>query len=92
MSGRSQRGVRGDRDVTGCTSNGRGTEQFFGAEGALGMTYRFAPNVALDLVASYLWAGRRLQQLRASSGGPIGPGVREADDVYKFSTRLRFTY
>ena len=26
------------------------------------------------------------------SGGPIGPGVREADDAYKFSSRLRFTF
>jgi hypothetical protein len=75
----------------GCTSNGRGTEQYFGTEGALGMTYRFAPNVALDLVAAYLWAGDALNN-SGRVGGPIGPGVREADDVYKFSSRLRFTF
>jgi len=75
----------------GCTSNGRGTEQFFGTEGALGMTYRFAPNIALDLVGSYLWTGSALDNA-GRVGGPIGSSVREADDVYKFTSRLRFTY
>jgi hypothetical protein len=75
----------------GCTSNGRGTEQYLGTEAALGMTYRFAPNVALDLVAAYMWTGDALNN-SGRVGGPIGPSVRESDDIYKFSTRLRFTF
>jgi len=76
-----------------CTSNGRGTEQFFGAETALGMTYRFAPNVALDLVGSYLWAGEALNNAGvAGQAASITPQAHEADNAWKFSTRLRFTF
>jgi hypothetical protein len=57
------------------------------------MTYRFAPNIALDLVGSYLWAGDAFNnQGRAGQGTAIGTSVREAQDAYKVSTRLRFTY
>jgi hypothetical protein len=77
----------------GCVSDGRGTENYLGTEGAVGMTYRFAPNVALDVVGSYLWAGDAFSNAgRAGQGTAIGTGVREAQDAYKVSTRLRFTY
>jgi hypothetical protein len=74
-----------------CTSDGRGTEQYLGTEGAIGMTYRFAPNVALDVVGSYLWAGDAFNNA-GRAGGTIYAGPREAQDVYKVSSRLRFTY
>jgi hypothetical protein len=74
-----------------CTSNGRGTENYLGAEGALGMTYRFAPNVALDVIGSYLWSGDARNNAGVA-GQTIGPNAREADDVWKVSTRLRFTF
>jgi hypothetical protein len=75
-----------------CTSNGRGTEDFLGIESALGMTYRFAPNVALDFIGSYLWSGDARNNAGISGQAVIGPNAREADDIWKISTRLRFTF
>jgi hypothetical protein len=74
-----------------CTSNGRGTEQYLGTEGALGLTYRFAPNVALDLIGSYMWTGAALDNAGVV-GGLIGPDPRDSKDIFKFSSRLRFTF
>jgi hypothetical protein len=80
-----------------CTSNGRGKENYLGTETALGMTYRFAPNIALDLIGSYLWTGSALNIVgTAGSTGAIAPPAsgqaREAEDIWKLTTRLRFTY
>jgi hypothetical protein len=74
-----------------CTSDGRGTAQYLGTEAALGMTYRFAPNVALDLIGSYMWTGDALNNAGVA-GGLIGPNPRDALDIYKLSTRIRFTF
>ncbi len=74
-----------------CTSDGRGTEQFLGVEAALGMTYRFAPNIALDVIGSYMWTGPALDNAGVA-GGVIGPDPRDAKDIAKFTTRLRFTF
>jgi hypothetical protein len=77
-----------------CTSNGQGKNQFLGVEGALGMTYRFAPNVALDLIGAYLFAGDALNQAGPAGTGANAPAAkgRDAQDIWKFSTRLRFTF
>jgi hypothetical protein len=77
-----------------CTSNGVGKQQFLGVESALGMTYRFAPNVALDLIGSYLYAGEALNQAGPAGTGANAPAAkgRDAQDIWKFSTRLRFTF
>src|SRR5262245_56223015 len=47
-------------NFTGCLSNGRGVSNYYGTETAVGMTYRFAPNVALDLIAGCMWTGAAL--------------------------------
>ena len=75
-----------DRYGHPCTSNGRGTEQLprHGSR-RWALTYRFAPNVALDLVGAYLWSGRRLQQRGHRRQAVIGPSVRDADDVWKIT-------
>ena len=74
-----------------CTSDGRGTEQYIGTEGALGMTYRFAPNIALDLIGSYMFTGAALDNAGVV-GGLIGPNPRDSKDIFKLSSRLRFTF
>jgi hypothetical protein len=74
-----------------CTSDGKGTAQYLGTEAALGLTYRFAPNVAIDLIGSYMWTGDALNNAGVV-GGLIGPNPRDALDIYKLSTRLRFTF
>ena len=35
----------------------------------MGLTYRFAPNVAFDLVYAYMWAGSALDQMRVQPNG-----------------------
>ena len=77
---------------TGLTSTGDdGDERFLGTELNLGMTYRFAPNVAFDLIGAYMFTGDAMNHARATD--PIGaPRVRDADDIYKLVARVRFTF
>jgi hypothetical protein len=70
-----------------CTSNGRGKDRYLGAEVATGMTYRFAPNIALDLIGSYLFAGSALDHAALGKASP-----RDAEDAYKLSARVRVTF
>lgn len=71
-----------------CTSDGKGKENYLGTEIAAGLTYRFAPNVAFDFVAAYLFAGNGLNHMRSGTDGK----VKDADDVFKTTARLRFTF
>ncbi|HSE92763.1 MAG TPA: hypothetical protein VLF19_05620 [Methylomirabilota bacterium] len=71
----------GTLSSTGLTSPTGGDDSFLGWELALGFTYRFAPNVALDLNGAYLFAGDAL-----------GNAGNDADDVYKVVARVRFTF
>ena len=74
--------------VTGITTRGtRGTERYLGNEWNLGFTYRFAPNVAFDLVGAILLTGDALNHAR-TAGGP----VFQAHDVYKGAARIRLTF
>jgi hypothetical protein len=68
--------------------NGGGNQNYLGTEGNLGLTYRFAPNVALDLMGAYLWAGNALDHARAAAGDT----KHDADDVYKATARVRVTW
>jgi hypothetical protein len=67
--------------------DGNGDERFLGTEVGLGLTYRFAPNVAFDLVGAYMFTGDAMNHANAA-GGP----VKDADDVYKGVARVRFTF
>ncbi len=82
-----------DVDTNGSTvtSNGLrsttgGDESYLGMELGAGFTYRFAPNVAFDLMGAYLWAGDALNHTLR------GGNERDADDVYKVSSRVRVTW
>jgi hypothetical protein len=71
-----------------------GDKRYLGNEWNLGFTYRFAPNVAFDLIGAYLFVGE------ARDHGPVSPtqpracaSARcEAEDVYKLSARVRLTW
>ena len=67
--------------------DGNGDERFLGTEFNLGLTYRFAPNVAFDLVGAYLFAGDAMNHANTPGGD-----VKDADDVYKAVARVRFTF
>jgi hypothetical protein len=58
-----------------------GDDSYLGTELDLGFTYRFAPNVAFDLIGAYLWAG----EARGLSG-------LDPEDVYKISARMRVSF
>jgi hypothetical protein len=84
-----------------CIGRGDGGSNFLGIESALGMTYRFAPNVALDLIGSYMFTGNAMsnagvngQQIGGTCANPndCAARAREPDDIWKVSTRLRFTF
>ena len=58
-----------------------GKERYLGNEWVAGLTYRFAPNMVVDLAAGYLIAGSALNIHSA-----------EAKDVYKLTGRFRVTF
>jgi hypothetical protein len=70
-----------------------GKENYLGNEWVLGMTYRFAPNMAFDLVGAYLIAGDALNIQRTGGNGNNACATAcEAQDVFKASARFRVTF
>ena len=68
--------------ATGLTGgDGSGDARWLGVEAAAGMTYRFAPNVALDVIAATLQGGSA-----RDSGGD------DAEAVWKGVARVRVTW
>ena len=55
------------------------------------MTWRFAPNVALDLVWAYMWTGSAFDQSTNATNQNAGV-VNSAKDVYKAVSRIRFNF
>ena len=79
----SVRSLRGDQV--------RGEENYLGTELDLGMTWRFAPNTALDLVWAYMWTGGAFDQSTNAVNQAAGV-VNDSKDVYKAIARIRFTF
>jgi hypothetical protein len=67
--------------------DGDGDARFLGIEFNAGLTYRFAPNVAFDLIGAYLITGEAMDHART-----IGGETKDADNVYKAVARVRFTF
>ena len=73
-------------------------ENFLGTELNLGLTYRFAPNVALDLIGAYMWLGDAYAHARVAAGGgcrdrvETGSPACSVDDVWKIVSRVRLTF
>jgi len=55
------------------------------------MTWRFAPNTALDLVWAYMFTGSAFDQSTNAVNQAAGV-VNDAKDVYKAVARIRFTF
>ena len=79
----SVRSLRGDQV--------RGENSYLGTELDLGMTWRFAPNTALDLVWAYMFTGSAFDQSTNAVNQAAGV-VNDAKDVYKAVARIRFTF
>jgi hypothetical protein len=67
----------------------KGDSSYIGTEINGGMTWRFAPNAALDLAAYYLFAGSALDQTEVLNGVPT---KRDARDGYYATARVRLSF
>jgi len=66
-----------------------GESRYLGTEINLGITWRFAPNTAFDLVGSVLFAGEALDTAEVLNGVPTR---RSANDGYQVAARIRMAF
>jgi len=70
-----------------------GNSQYLGTEVNLGFQWRFAPNVAFDMVAAYMFAGNALSTVSATN---VTTGVtnngRNPQDVQAVTARVRYSW
>ena len=71
----------------------RGTARYLGSELNLGFQWRFAPNVAFDLMGAYMWAGNALSTATSTN---ITTGIpsngRNPQDVQSVAMRVRYSF
>jgi hypothetical protein len=67
----------------------KGDHNYLGTEINGGITWRFAPNVAFDLAAYYLFAGSALNQTELLNGQAV---ERDARDGYYAAARVRLSF
>jgi hypothetical protein len=70
-----------------------GDSQYLGTEINLGFQWRFAPNVALDMVGAYMFAGNALathQTVHPVTG--ISTNGRDPQDVMAVTARVRYSW
>ncbi len=70
---------------TGQAANAK--SNYIGNEIFAGLTWRFAPGIALDGAGGYLWAGPALDAYTNAT-----QGAREARNVYILTSRVRFSF
>ena len=78
-------------DAGTCTDEG--TSRYYGTELALGFQWRFAPNVTLDMVGAYFFAGSALSSpaITNVNSGVVRDG-RDPEDAQVLSARVRYTF
>jgi hypothetical protein len=70
-----------------------GDERYLGLELNLGATWRFAPNIAFDVVGAYLIAGDALAYANSSGlTAPAGGPSPDPEDVKTIAARVRYTF
>jgi hypothetical protein len=77
------------RTVVSDKSFVQGDSSYIGTEINGGITWRFAPNTALDLAAYYLFAGHALDSTDVLNGTPV---KRDARDGYYAVARVRLSF
>jgi hypothetical protein len=85
------------RTIVSDRSNVEGNSNYIGTEINGGITWRFAPNAALDLAAYYLFAGSALDTTECLGGAATtcagGTLVkRDANDAYYAAMRVRLSF
>jgi hypothetical protein len=71
----------------------KGTSRYYGTELNLGFQWRFAPNIAFDLVGAYFFAGHALSSpaIANVATGVVSDG-RHPHDVQAVSARVRYSF
>jgi hypothetical protein len=91
----------GNAGLRGCSRTGdiggtcfvKGDSSYLGTEADIGMTWRFAPNTAFDLVGAYLFAGDALNTRVCSSGNVAAQCHKEdAHDAWTIAARVRLAF
>jgi hypothetical protein len=77
------------RTAVNSESFAKGDSSYIGTELNGGMTWRFAPNAALDLAAYYLFAGSALDMTEQLNGVAV---KRDARDAYYATARVRLSF
>ena len=71
----------------------KGTTRYLGDELNLGFQWRFVPNVALDVVGSYMWAGHALSAVAATNANTgVALNARNPQDVQSVVARIRYSW
>jgi hypothetical protein len=81
--------------ATGLTpGDGDGDNRYLGTELNLGFQWRFAPNVALDVMGAYMFAGNALAtHLTVPTAGTPGPANgRNPQDISAITARVRYSW
>jgi hypothetical protein len=77
------------RTAVNSESFAKGDSSYIGTEVNGGMTWRFAPNAALDLAAYYLFAGSALDMTEQLNGVAV---KRDSRDAYYATARVRLSF
>lgn len=72
--------------------DGRGDARYLGTEVDLGLQWRFAPNVAFDLVGAYMFSGNALSQTFATGNTGTTSNARDPQDVQSVVARVRYSF
>jgi hypothetical protein len=82
--------VRASTDSGACRD--RGDASYLGTELNLGFQWRFAPNVAFDVVGSYMFSGNALatHTITGNTGG--ARNGRDPQDIQAVTARVRYTF
>jgi hypothetical protein len=72
--------------------DGSGDSRYYGTEVNLGFQWRFAPNVAFDLVGSYFFTGSALAAHTITSRPGVAANGRNPQDVQTIVARVRYNF
>jgi hypothetical protein len=81
--------VGGARTIVYDKSFTKGDSNYLGTEWDLGLTWRFAPNTAFDLVGGWLFAGSALDTTELLNGVAT---KRKAEDAWTVASRVRLSF
>jgi hypothetical protein len=89
-------GLTSARTTVSQNSWANGDSSYIGTEANLGMTWRFSPNAAFDLVGGYLFAGDALDTTECNNGAATCNAnflrKKSAQDAYTLAARVRLAF